>query len=102
MNMIEQEAYAIPSSIAQDGEPFSEPTEARPSHSAIQILTQLLRNKRLILRVTVIFMVLGLILAFILPVQFTAETKIMPPKQTQSTLAMLMSQMGLGMGSLAD
>jgi tyrosine-protein kinase Etk/Wzc len=97
--MIEQDIYHD-SSTANDDESSSPLREASDSPSRIQALTQLLLRKWLILRVTAVFMGLGLILAFVLPVRYTATTKIMPPKQSQSTAAMLMSEMGLG--SLAD
>jgi tyrosine-protein kinase Etk/Wzc len=99
--MIEQDIYH-PTSTASDNESFSPLREGPASRSRIQTLTQLLLRKWLILRVTLVSMGLGLILAFVLPVRYTATTKIMPPKQSQSTAAMIMNEFGLGMGSLAD
>jgi uncharacterized protein involved in exopolysaccharide biosynthesis len=47
-------------------------------------------------------MLIGLILAFVLPVCFTADTKIMPPKQSQSALSLMMSQIGIEAGTMTD
>ncbi len=70
--------------------------------SLIEVLTQLAYGKVLILKVTGAAVLLGLIVAFVLPVRYTATTRIMPPQQTQSTAAMLMNQLtGLGGSSLA-
>ncbi len=71
--------------------------------SLIEVLTQLAYRKGLIAKVTGIAMVAGLILAFVLPVRYTATVKIMPPQQTQSTAAMLMMNQltSMGGGSLA-
>jgi uncharacterized protein involved in exopolysaccharide biosynthesis len=46
---------------------------------------------------------IGLVLCFVLPVRYTATTKIMPPQQTQSTASMLMMNQltSVGGGSLA-
>jgi tyrosine-protein kinase Etk/Wzc len=70
--------------------------------SLIDVLTQLAYRKVLIAKVTGAAALIGLVLCFVLPVRYTATTKIMPPQQTQSTAAMLMNQLtGLGGGSLA-
>ena len=68
----------------------------------IRVLTQLAYRKSLIAKTTGIGALVGLVLCIALPVRYTATTKIMPPQQTQSTAAMLSSQLvGLGGGSLA-
>ena len=58
--------------------------------SLIDVLTQLAYRKWLIAKVTGIMVLAGLVLCFVLPVRYTATTKIMPPQQTQSTASMLM------------
>jgi len=85
---------------ARQNLPFSENVEDIPAHSMIQVLTQLALRKRLIAKVTGISILAGLILSFALPVRYTAATKIMPPKQSQSTTSFLNSQMTAG--SMAD
>ncbi len=67
--------------------------------SLIYVLTQLAYRKWLIAKVTGIALLAGTILAFILPVRYTATTTIMPPQQTQSTASMLMSQLASAGGS---
>jgi uncharacterized protein involved in exopolysaccharide biosynthesis len=69
----------------------------------IDILTQLAYRKLLIARVTGIAILVGVVLCFVLPVRYTATTKIMPPQQTQSTASMLMTNQltAAGGGSLA-
>lgn len=63
-------------------------------HALIDVLTRLALRKWLIARVTGISMLIGLILCFALPVQYTTVTTIMPPKQTQSTTSFLNAQLG--------
>jgi uncharacterized protein involved in exopolysaccharide biosynthesis len=66
----------------------------------IEMLTHLAARKWLILSVTAVAMLLGLLYGLSVPPQYTSVTKIMPPKQTQSTTSLLNSQMGGG--ALAD
>lgn len=69
----------------------------------IQTLTYLAYRKRLIAKVTGIAALTGLILGLLMPVLYTATTKIMPPQQSQSTASMLVSQLASGgAGSLAS
>ncbi len=58
--------------------------------SLIHVLTQLAYRKWLIAKVTGVAVLIGLVLCFVLPVRYSATTKIMPPQQTQSTASMLM------------
>jgi uncharacterized protein involved in exopolysaccharide biosynthesis len=71
--------------------------------SLIDVLTQLAYHKWLIAKVSGIAILVGLVLCFVLPVRYTATTKIMPPQQTQSTASMLMMNQltAAGGGSLA-
>jgi uncharacterized protein involved in exopolysaccharide biosynthesis len=70
--------------------------------SLIDVLTQLAYRKGLIAKVTGVAVLIGLVLCFVLPVKYTATTKIMPPQQTQSSASMLMNQLASGgAGSLA-
>lgn len=59
----------------------------------IDVITQLALRKSLIAKVTGIAFAVALIACFVLPVKYTAVTKIMPPQQTQSAAAMMMSQL---------
>ncbi len=71
--------------------------------SLVEVLIQLANRKSLIAKVTGIAILAGVILSFVLPVRYTAVTKIMPPQQTQSTASMLMMNQlaSVGGGSLA-
>jgi tyrosine-protein kinase Etk/Wzc len=70
--------------------------------SLIDVLTQLAYRKGLIAKVTGSAILVGLVLSFVLPVRYTATTRIMPPQQTQSTASLMMSQLtGVSGGSLA-
>jgi uncharacterized protein involved in exopolysaccharide biosynthesis len=69
----------------------------------IDVLTQLAYRKWLIAKVTGVAVLLGIALSLLLPVRYTATTRIMPPQQTQSTASMLMMNQltSVGGGSLA-
>jgi tyrosine-protein kinase Etk/Wzc len=69
--------------------------------SLIDVLTQLAYRKRLIARVTGVAVLIGLILCFVLPVKYTATTKIMTPQQSSSAAALMTQLSASGAGSLA-
>jgi tyrosine-protein kinase Etk/Wzc len=78
------------------------PAASSQGLEAIDVLTQLAYRKWLIAKVTGIAILAGLILSLLLPVRYTATTKLMPPQQTQSSASMLMNQLASGgAGSLA-
>jgi hypothetical protein len=59
----------------------------------IDLLVLLASRKLLIAKTTGLALVVGLIAALLQPVTYTATTRIMPPQQTQSAAAMMMSQL---------
>ncbi len=65
----------------------------------IEILTQLALRKWLILGMTGAAMLIGLVIALLLPVRYTATTRIMPPQQAQSSAAMMMNQLAATSGA---
>jgi uncharacterized protein involved in exopolysaccharide biosynthesis len=69
--------------------------------SLIDVLTQLAYRKWLIAKVTGVAMLIGLILCFVLPVKYTATTKIMTPQQSSSATALMSQLSASGAGSLA-
>jgi uncharacterized protein involved in exopolysaccharide biosynthesis len=71
--------------------------------SMIEIRPRIGQRKWLVAKATAISTAAGLILAIVLPVRYTAVTKLMPPQQAQSSAMMMMSQLmgGGGAGSLA-
>jgi uncharacterized protein involved in exopolysaccharide biosynthesis len=70
------------------------------SITVLEVLTQLAIRKRLIACVTAVAMLIGLAYGLMQPTEYTSVTKIMPPKQTQSTTSLLNSS--VGGGALAD
>ena len=73
------------------------PEERRPAPvlSFFGALTQLARGRRLVLLATGIAFVIGIVVSLLLPVSYTATTKIMTPQQTQPSAALLMSQLAI-------
>ncbi|MGH9615363.1 MAG: GumC family protein [Acidobacteriaceae bacterium] len=100
--MSEQTQYMTELGVALEGPP-TEPSADDREPTLIDVLTQLAYRKWLIAKVTVISMLAGVVFCFVLPVRYTANTKIMPPQQTQSSAAMLMMNQltSMGGGSLA-
>jgi uncharacterized protein involved in exopolysaccharide biosynthesis len=100
--MIEQDVYSSQTRAQmKDASSWEGPGDGHEV-SLFDVLTQLAYRKWLIAKVTAIAMLVGVITCLILPVLYTATTKIMPPQQTQSTASMMMNQLAnLGVGSLA-
>jgi tyrosine-protein kinase Etk/Wzc len=87
---------------AKDSSPLSETASDGHEVSLIDVLTQLAYRKWLIAKITAIAALAGVTISLVLPVRYTAATKLMPPQQTQSTASMMMSQLtSAGGGSLA-
>jgi uncharacterized protein involved in exopolysaccharide biosynthesis len=100
--MTEQNAHISGAGTELDEALFPGAGNADLEVSVIDILTRIAERKWLVAKVTAIAMAAGVILSFLLPVRYTAVTKLMPPQQTQSTAMLMMSQlMGGGAGSLA-
>jgi tyrosine-protein kinase Etk/Wzc len=79
-----------------------EAPDNRGEVGVIDVLTQFAQRKWLIGQITALAMLSGVILGLLLPVTYTATTKLMPPQQTQSTASMMMNQLAnIGAGSLA-
>jgi tyrosine-protein kinase Etk/Wzc len=73
-----------------------------PAISMIEVLTELALGKWLIAKVVLAAVVAGILLSVLLPVRYTAITRIMPPQQAVPSAAMFMNQMAnSGTGSLA-
>jgi tyrosine-protein kinase Etk/Wzc len=98
--MIEQDYYISQPEVA------SERAAAYPEEifavTAVKVLIRLTRRKWLIGKVAVTALILGVVISLILPLSYTATTKIMTPQQTPSSASLLMSQMAnSGGGQLA-
>jgi tyrosine-protein kinase Etk/Wzc len=69
--------------------------------SILDLLVILTARRRLVLKATAVFAVVGLALALLLPTRFTAKTIILPPQQGSSLASTLTSQLA-GMSGLAS
>jgi len=86
----------------------TEPSAARPARprpnrevSALGVLLLVARNKRMIAAWTLAAAVAGIAVSLLLPKSFTGVTRILPPQQGQSTAALMLGQLGGGLGALA-
>jgi tyrosine-protein kinase Etk/Wzc len=93
--MMEQNSEILTEEAAPHAESASE--ESKPAHgqTLFSALTLLARSNRLVAAVTGIAMLLGIAISLLLPVSYTATTKIMTPQQTQSSASFLMGQLAL-------
>lgn len=80
-----------------------ETAESSSNIGLLDLLIVLAQHKKLIAIVTCVAAVMAVVVSLLMPDQFTATTKIMPPQQNQSLANALMGQLGaLGaLGSLA-
>lgn len=95
MGTMERDSYLGPMDMDIAIEPVS-PTErpdSIPGLFLIELFTLFASRKRLIAIAAGIGMLVGVVLSFVLPVEYTSTTRIMTPQQTQSTATMLMSQL---------
>jgi uncharacterized protein involved in exopolysaccharide biosynthesis len=107
--MIEQAAIAS-ASFSEPPERRSEAISAsdsstdamRPEIALLELLTELALRKSLIAKIAITAMAIGIAVSLVLPVRYTATTRIMPPQQTQSAASLVMNQLtGLSGGPLA-
>lgn len=69
--------------------------------SLLDVLIVLAKRKWLLAKVTAVFGIIGLVIALVLPKQYTATSTVMPPKESNSLSSMLESQLG-GLGGLVS
>ena len=91
--MIEQDSPTIDSATGSEGNSSLGTPRHSGDYGMLDVLTQLAFRKWLIAKVTGIATIAGLAIALLLPIRYTATTKILPPQQTQSTAAMMMNQL---------
>ena len=70
--------------------------------SFLDLAIILLRRKSFLLKFSFGAALLGLVISFLIPVQYTAEAILVPPQQNQSLGSMLVSQMGGNLGALGS
>ncbi|MGA2906406.1 MAG: GNVR domain-containing protein [Terracidiphilus sp.] len=93
--MMKQNSTMVQEEVTPLGEGFSEERRPVPAWSVFGALTYLARGKRLVLLATGIAFLIGIVVSLLLPVSYTATTKIMTPQQTQPSAALLMSQLAI-------
>lgn len=69
--------------------------------SLLDLLTVIGKKKHVVIRTTVIALIVGVLVAFLLPKEYTAEVTLLPPQQGSSLSSMLASQLG-GLASMAS
>lgn len=69
--------------------------------SVLDLLTVIGEKRHIVLRTTVIALVIGTLIAFLLPKKYTAEVMLLPPQQGSSISSLLASQLG-GLASMAS
>ena len=69
--------------------------------SLLELLATIGRKKHIVLITLTIAVVIGLLLAFLLPKKYTAKTTLLPPKKQSSLSSMLSSQLG-SLGAVAS
>lgn len=99
--MVEQETLRHPVVAKPDGIASPGASGGNIEITLIDVLTQLAFRKVLIFKVTGVAILIGLILCFVLPVKYTATTKIMTPQPSSSSAALMSQLSAAGAGSLA-
>jgi tyrosine-protein kinase Etk/Wzc len=99
--MNQQEPYNSGSTAVLDE--VAEPAfdRMRDDVSLIEILIALAQRKRLIAITMGILTATGVIVSFLLPAQYTAVTKLMPPQQAQSSSSLMSQLSAAGVNPLA-
>jgi uncharacterized protein involved in exopolysaccharide biosynthesis len=92
------------SAPATEHAPENDRESARDDESldVFDLLVAIGKRKRIVLGVPLAAAVLSAAVSFVLPVQYTATTRILPPEQSQSSAAMLLSQLGGTLGGLGN
>jgi uncharacterized protein involved in exopolysaccharide biosynthesis len=81
--------------------PVSEKVKQEEEVSLLDLLAALGRKKHIAIRTIAVMLVIGILLAFLLPKKYTAEVTLLPPQQQSSLSSMLSSQLG-GLGAMAS
>jgi tyrosine-protein kinase Etk/Wzc len=99
--IMEQDTYPSHSAVAPDEDLSLAECSRAPAAALIDSFTRFAHHKRLLAAITSAVMLGGVAYCLMLPVLYTATTRIMTPQQSQSSAALLMSQLtNSGAGSL--
>lgn len=97
MNQIEESSTSLKQPSGEPDTRWVVPEEDEVS--LLDLLAALVIRRRRIFQITAVTVLIGILLALILPVRYTATVTILPPQQNSSVGASLMSQFG-ALGSL--
>ena len=78
-----------------------ESTQRTDEISLLDLLVAIGRGRRIVVITTSVTLLIGILLAFLLPKKYTAETTLLPPQQQNSLSSMLASSLG-GLGAVAS
>ena len=81
--------------------PQSEIIGEESGYGLVDLLLVLTKHKKLVIAVPIAVAVISVAVTFVLPVTFKASTKLIPPQQSQSGTAALLSQLGGVAGAFA-
>jgi tyrosine-protein kinase Etk/Wzc len=90
-----------PGSSSTRGAPLTQDDDDFSALDLLDILIILKKRKRAIITATVTCAILATVIAFILPVRYTAKVTLLPPQQSSSMGAMLSSQLS-SLGNMAS
>ena len=83
-----------------DAQAFEDEMMEEKSISLVDILIVLAKYKRFIATFTLLVTIAAVVISFVLPNEYKATTRLLPPQQNQSSAAALLSQLG-GVASMA-
>lgn len=93
--MMRQNSTIVQEDVTPPETALPEERRPAPAWSFFGALTHLGRGIRLVALVTGVAFLIGIVVSLLLPVSYTATTKIMTPQQTQPSAALLMSQLAI-------
>jgi tyrosine-protein kinase Etk/Wzc len=97
--MIEANSLLAESGATSETASISEKVNSVDEVTLLEFLIQLALRKWLILGMTSAAALIGVAISLVLPVRYTAMTKIMPPQQAQSAAALMMNQLAATSGT---
>ena len=91
--------------MARESDPILEPAESaftepvgdrrKRDVNLLELVTLLAVRKATIIKVTLVFTILAVVISLLLPVSYTGRTVILPPQQGQSLAGVMLGQLGM-------
>jgi len=79
----------------EDANPTATQAQAEDDEiSLLDLLIVVAENRKIVLRITAIFIVIAVIVSLVLPVRYTASVTLLPPQESSSVSTALASQLG--------